>query len=129
VTRTRNETGGVIVGYFAKIIVVLGVFAVFAFDAVSVGVAKMNVQDVATEAAQAGAESWTQYHNRTSAFRAVAEVAAEHGTTVVTKSFRITEDGTVYVSLEKDAATMLLYRTSRTKTWAHVSATGHGRAV
>lgn len=126
---TSNDRGGVIVGYFTKIAVVLAVFALFAFDAVSVGVAKMNAQDTANEAAAAGSDSWSTDHNRTSAFRAAEDVAAEHGATVDPKSFHVAADGTVTLRLDKDATTVLLYRTRKTKGWAHVSATGHGRSV
>lgn len=115
--------------YFTKIAVFLAVFGVLCFDSVSVGVAKMNLADTATEAAQMGAESWNQDHNRTLAFKAAADFASEHGADIQTKTFRIDADGTVWVTLDKDATTLVLYRIGATKKWVHSTATGHGRAV
>jgi hypothetical protein len=124
----RNDRGDVILGFFTKIAVVLSVFAVIGFDAVSIGVAHMNTQDTANTAAQSGADAWNANHDADYALHAAAEVASEHGMTVDVKAFRIDKDGTVHVRLTKDATTLLLYRTGKTKKWAHVTATGHGRA-
>lgn len=125
----HDERGGVIVGYFTKIAVVLAVFALCAFDAVAVGVAHMSAQDVANEAAIAGADSWSNYHNRTQAYRAAEAVAEGHDATIDPKTFQARTDGTVTLVLAKDANTMLLYRTKTTKKWTHVTATGHGKSV
>ena len=118
-----------IVGYFTRLAVVLAAFGLLSFDAVSVGVAKMSAADTANEAAQMGAESWVQDHNRTAAFRAAESFAQEHGATIDVKSFRIDADGTVWVTLTKEATTLLFYRTSATRKWTRITASGHGRTV
>ncbi len=128
-TSIGNDRGGVIVGYFTKIAAVIAVFAIVSFDAVSVGVTRMNAQDTASEAAQAGAESWLQDHNSRLAFQAAEAYAEEHDAVLDPKGFSIDHDGTVHVRMEKDATTVLLYRTAKTKTWAHVVVTGSGKAI
>ena len=128
-TSARNDAGGVIVGYFTKIALVLSVFAVVSFDAVSVGVAKMSAEDNAQEAARAGAESWSNRHDEAAAYTAAVRAAAEHDAEIDPTSFAIAEDGTVTVTLTKEATTLLIYRVKKTQKWAVVSATASGRTV
>jgi Flp pilus assembly protein TadG len=123
----RNDRGGVIVGYFTKIALVLVVFSVLCFDVVSVGVARVGVEDTARSAAMAAAETYNTSRDADYALRIASEYAEEHGTTVT--DFSIADDGTVTVRVEKEATTLLLYRTKKTSQWAQVSASGSGRAV
>jgi hypothetical protein len=125
----RNDRGGVIVGYFTKITMVLLAFSVVCFDAVSVGAARVGVEDTARTAATEAAEAYAQSKSVTTAYRAAVDAAEEHGATVVKKSFSVAPDGTVSLRVEKEATTLLLYRTKRTSTWAEVGADASGRAV
>lgn len=125
----RNDRGGVIVGYFTKIAMVLVVFSVLCFDAVSVGAARVSVEDTARTAATEGAEVYSQTKSVAAAYKAAVGAAEERGATVVKKSFTVASDGTVTLRVEKEATTLLLYRTKRTSTWAHVGASSRGRAV
>ena len=125
----RNERGSVIVGYFTKIAVVIGIFAIFAFDAVAVGVARIGVEDIARDAASAGAESWESSHNTTAAYRAALDEAERHGATIADKSFSIARDGAVTLTVEKEATTLVLYRNEKTSGWTQVSATATRRAM
>lgn len=125
----RNDRGGVIVGYFTKIALTIGIFAIVCFDAVSVGVARVSVEDTAKGAAAAGAEAWNSSKNSGFALRAAADYAEDHGGQVDAKTFRIDADGTVTVSVTKQATTLLLYRTKKTEKWTQVEATGKHRAV
>jgi hypothetical protein len=125
----RGDRGDVLLGWFTKVALVLGLFGIVSFDAVSVGVAKMNAQDTAASAAAAGAEAWSESHNLQRAYRAASAYADEHGGTIDPKAFSIDSNGTVSVRMDKDATTLLLYRTKTTKKWAHVSATAARRAV
>lgn len=126
----RNDTGGVIVGYFTKVALVLSVLAIACFDMVSVGIARVGVEDVARNAAHAGS---TAYHssrgNVSRAYRATVAAAEEEGATVDRKSFQVATDGTVTVRVEKEATTLVLYRTKKSKGWAQVSATRTARAI
>ena len=125
----RNDRGGIIVGYFAKIALAISVFALVSFDAVAVGVARVGVEDLARSAAVAGAEAWNSTKSSAEAYRAAVEEAGRSGGTIPEKSFSISPEGIVTVTVEKEATTLLLYRTKKTGKWAHVSATASGRAV
>ncbi|HWL36045.1 MAG TPA: hypothetical protein VNQ77_07605 [Frankiaceae bacterium] len=125
----RNDRGGVIVGYFTKITMVLLVFSVLCFDAVSVGAARIGVEDTARAAASEGAEAYAQTKSVAAAYKAAVETAEEHGATVVKKTFKVDAEGVVSLRVEKEATTLLLYRTKKTSTWAQVGASSRGRAV
>ena len=125
----RNDLGGVIVGYFTKIALVLSIFAIISFDAVSVGVARIGVEDIARDAAVAGADAWNTTKDSNYAYRAALDEAEAHGATIADKSFSVAPDGAVTVTVEKDATTLLLYRTKKTDKWTHVKATATGRSV
>lgn len=125
----RGDRGDVILGWFTKIALVLGLLALVGFDAVAVGVAHVNVQDTAGDAASEAASMWNNTHDVRQAYRAAQAYAEKHNATVPPKSFTIDRDGTVHLRLEKDATTLLLYRTKTTKRWTHVTGTGTRRNV
>jgi hypothetical protein len=125
----HGDRGDVILGWFTKVTVVLAVFGVLMFDAVSVGVAKMNANDIAGDAAAAAADSWGESHDARAAYLAAERDAATHDATVDRKAFHIDADGTVHVTLSRDATTVLLFRTRTTKKWTHAVGTGARRSV
>lgn len=124
-----NDHGTVIVGFFAKIAVTLTLFAIVCFDAVSVGVTKIGVEDTARNAARAGSEAWVQSKDVNRAFKAAADYAEDHGATISRKSFVVDRNGKVTVTVSKEATTLLLFRTKKTAEWTKVTATGSGRYI
>jgi hypothetical protein len=125
----QGDRGDVILGWLIKVSLVIGLLGLCLFDAVSVAVTNMNAQDTAGTAAGIGADEWTSSHNLQSAYNAASAFAEEHGGSVGPKDFWIDPDGTVHVRMVKDATTILLYRNSTTKKWAHVVANGSRRAA
>lgn len=125
----HGDRGDVILGWFTKIALVFVLFGLVIFDGVSVGVAKVNIQDTANDAATEAADMYAQTHDAREAYKAAASYASLHDATVLPKSFAVARDGTVTLRVEKDATTLLIYRTKTTKKWAHVAASGSGRSV
>jgi hypothetical protein len=127
---SQNERGDIIVGWLTKVAVVLVLFGVTGFDAISVMTTKVSASDDANQAAREGAEAWSASHGDVQkAYDAAEKYAEKHNATVDPHSFVIDADGTVRLRLEKTATTLLVYRTGKTKGWAHVAANGSGRAV
>ena len=124
-----NDRGSVIVGYFAKIALVLTLFAVLAFDAVSVVVARVGIEDTARGAARAASEAWDDGKDVNVAYRAAVRFAEDEGAEVDRESFRVDEKGRVTLTARKEATTLLLYRSSKTGGWARVDATATARAI
>src|SRR4051812_6730333 len=106
----HGDRGDVILGWFTKIALVFVLFGLVIFDAVSVGVAKVGVQDTANDAAAEAADMYAQTHDVRQAYKAAVEYATLHDATVPPKSFAVTGDGVVSLRIEKDATTLLLYR-------------------
>ena len=125
----RNDRGGVIVGYFTKIALVLSVFSLLCFDAVSVGTARIGVEDTAKGAARAAAEQYNETHNPATAYSAAVRYADEHDAKVDKKSFTVADDGTVSVTVSQEATTLLVFRIKKTAKWAHVTATASTKAA
>lgn len=124
----RNDRGGVIVGYFTKVALVLSVFSLLCFDAVSVGTARIGIEDTAKSAAREAAEVYDETRSAAHALRAAANYAEEHGATVDEKSFSVADDGTATVRVTKEATTLLVFRVKKTARWANVSATASTKA-
>ena len=124
----RNDRGGVIVGYFTKIALVLSVFSLLCFDAVSVGTARIGIEDTAKAAAREAAETYDETRSEAHALRAAVNYAEEHGATVDEKKFSVAADGTATVRVSKEATTLLVFRVKKTAQWAHVSATASTKA-
>lgn len=125
----RNDRGGVIVGYFTKIALVLVVFGSVCFDAVSVGAARISVEDTARAAAQVAAENYNESRDVEGSYRRADAYATEHGATLIPDSFFVDDDGRVTLRVEKEATTLLVYRTKKTAKWAHVEAGASVKAV
>ncbi|HEU0131310.1 MAG TPA: hypothetical protein VFQ85_10020 [Mycobacteriales bacterium] len=128
-SHSPSDRGSVIVGWLTKVAVVLTLFGVVAFDGVSVMVANVSAQDTATAAAMAGADMWRPTQDVQKAYHAAVSYAEEHGATIAPEDFSIDPDGTVRVKVQKDATTLVLYRTKSTRKWAHIVATGSGKSL
>ncbi|HVF04981.1 MAG TPA: hypothetical protein VNA20_09085 [Frankiaceae bacterium] len=124
-----NDRGGMIVGYFTKIAVTFALVAVVGFDAISVGVARFKVEDSAVATAAVAAERWNDTKDPTQALTAAVNYAEDNGVEVDQESFGIATDGTVTLTVTKQATTLLLFRTKRTGGWTQASATGSAKPV
>lgn len=128
-SHSSNDRGAVIVGWLTKVALVLTLFGVVAFDGVSVMVSNVSAQDTAASAAMAGAEVWRPTQDIQKAYNAAVSYAEEHGATIAPEDFGVDPDGTVHVKVQKDATTLVLYRTKSTRKWAHIEATGSGKSL
>lgn len=125
-----NERGTIILGWLTKIALVIVIVAIPAFDAVSVGVARVGASDTAQNAAITGSEVWrTTRGDVQKAYEAAVDYAADHGATIAPEQFVVAPDGTVTVTVEKDATTLVFYRVGASKKWTHVVATASGKSL
>ena len=125
--RPDGDSGGIILGWLARIVIGIAVAGVIAFDGVSIGVAHISAADDANSAALAASTSWHDHHDQTLALQAAQEAASMHGETVVPNSLRIDSDGTVHLTLEHDATTLVIQHVSALHSWVAVTADGSGR--
>src|SRR4051812_48928733 len=106
----RRDTGSLVLGWLVKIAAALALFAVIAFDAISIGAAHVTGQDDADGAAFAAADNWRDTHNAQQAFDAAQEAADAKNETVLANGFSIDRDGTVRLLLRRTATTLVAFR-------------------
>jgi hypothetical protein len=106
----RRDAGGIVIGWLVKLAVVTVLVAIVAFDALSVGISRLNGTDDANAVALAAAQVWSQTHNLQSAVDAAEEAVPEIHETLVPHSLSIDADGTVHLELRRQARTLAMYR-------------------
>ncbi len=128
--RRARDRGDIVVGWLVRVVVGVAVVGVILFDAISVGAAKMSVTDQAVEAARAASDNWLNHHDQQAAFDAAwrAATAANAANRVDTTTFRVEPNGTVHLTLERTAPTLVLHLVGPLDYWADVSSEGVGRA-
>jgi len=105
-----SDGGGIVIGWLVKLVVVVVLVTVVAFDAISVGVSRLNGTDDANAAALAAATAWAQTHNLQSAVDAAQEAVPDAHESLVPHSLSIDANGTVHLELRRQAKTLLMFR-------------------
>jgi hypothetical protein len=126
-----SDRGGIVIGWLAKIAVVFAVAGFVLFDAISVASTTANVADQGSTAAMDASAAWDETHDVQAAYNAAVTSAKEQdpGNTVSPKGFAVDPDGTVHLTISREAKTLILYRWDKTRKWAEVSRTARGRSV
>lgn len=122
------ERGDILLGWLTKVVVVLGLLGVVAFDAIAVGAAKASLPDDGTYAALEASKAWGETKDIQRAFDAARAAVTAKGGTIEATSFRIDADGTVHLALSRTADTVVVERVGPIRDWATVEATASARA-
>ena len=127
-----GERGDIVVGWLTKVVVTLALFALAAFDTISIATARFGVTDDANSAAESANSAWTNSsgsaQNRLDlAYNAAAEYAEQHGETCPAKYFSVSSTGEVRLRLERKATTLLVGRIGPLKKVASIH--GNGEAT
>lgn len=106
-----SDGGSIVIGWLVKLAVVTTLVAVVAFDAISVGISRLNGTDDANAAALAAATVWQQTHSVQQALDAAQEAVPDTThESLMARSFSIDADGTVHLELRRQARTLVMYR-------------------
>ena len=105
-----NDRGDIVLSWLVRVIALLAVVGVMAFDVLSVGSSRLSIDDQATTAARAAADSWAASHDLQGAFDAAWRSATEADATndVDVKSFSIDAGGVAHVTLRREAPTFIV---------------------
>lgn len=106
----RRDAGSIVIGWLVKLVVVVVLVAIVAFDALSVGISRLNGTDDANAAALAAATVWSQTHNLQSAVDAAEESVPDAHESLVPHSLSVDADGTVHLELRRQAKTLVMFR-------------------
>jgi hypothetical protein len=124
--RVGGDRGDVVLGWLTKLVVILGVLGLLAFDGISLAQARFQAADHATTAASAAADDFKISHNLQKAYNA-AYATVTGNDTIETKTFQVATDGTVTLRLHHEATTLILKHIGPLKHWADAVETGEGR--
>ena len=130
-TRTLNDQGGIVLGWLTRIVLFFAVAGLALFDAISIGTTAMTVADQGSFAALQASEDWQTSKSLQSAYNAAVAVAASENPTDVihTDDFKVDDDGTVHLTVSRNATTLIIFRIGAIKDWAHIERHATGKAV
>ncbi|MFL6239049.1 MAG: hypothetical protein ACJ735_06115 [Actinomycetes bacterium] len=123
-----SERGDVVLGWLTRVVVILALFALAAFDAIAVASARFSITDDANAAAEVANSTWNQMNgNVQAAYDAAAGYADQHNETIVRGSFSVAPTGAVYLTLHGHATTLVMSHLGPLKKL--VDTTGKGSAT
>ena len=125
--RLRGDRGDIVLGWLTKLTLTLAVLGVVLFDGVALVQAQFTTSDAASTAARAAAGQYKATPDVQKAYDAAYAAVAESGDTVGTTDFRVAPDGSVTLSVTREARTLLLQKVGPLRRFASVTSTGTGR--
>lgn len=100
--RAVTEAGGIVTGWLFQLVVIMAVLAFLGYEAISIGLNAVNVEDSAQETARAAARSYREDQRIDTAREAAEQQAAAEGVVLVD------------VSVEGDRLSVVVRRTANT---------------
>lgn len=122
-----RERGDIVLGWLTKITVGLAVVGLVGFDAISLGVARLQSEDHARTAVRAAVESYRADKDVQRAYDAALAQVAPSGDTLDAEAFTVAPDGAVTLRLRSEVPTLLVEKVAPLRDWAVVTRTVTGR--
>ena len=120
-----SDRGSIVIGWLAKLVVVLVLFAIVAFDAIAVGSAHLSGSDDANNAASAAALAWQQsHHSIQAAYDAAAASITNSNEKVLTKDFTVSPDGSIHLLMTRRVNTLVMKHVGFLKKYSVTTLTG-----
>lgn len=129
--RLTGDRGDALMSWIVKIALVLGIFGIGLFDAISIGTTSVTLADQGSYAARQASEVWQQNQDLQKTYDAAVVAAREDNpqNRIVTQDFRVDPDGTVHLTVTRTASTIVVRRIGPIRAWAYVRHTAEGRSV
>lgn len=125
---SRGDRGDIVLGWLTKLTVVLAAVGLLGFDAVALGLGRLQAEDAAQEAARAAVSSWRDTSDVQKSYdAAVATLDADPASSIDPQSFHVAPDGAVTLTVTHHAATLLLEKVQPLRKHATSTATVTGR--
>ena len=122
-----GDRGDIVLGWLTKLVATLAVLGVLGFDAVSLGAARFQAEDHAQAAVRAANDAFRGSQDLQAAYDAALAEVAEHGDTIDPQTFTVAPDGTITLTLQRTAPTMLVEKVGPARDWAEVDVTVSAR--
>jgi hypothetical protein len=120
--QAASDDGSIVFGWLGRITIILGILALVTFETLSIAVAKVDLQDTGSTAAQSALESYAQNQNADVAYEIAEAYVEQHDSKIVKKTFVITPQSVTF-DVKRTAPTLVLYRWSETAGWAKIRTT------
>lgn len=125
--RVSGERGDVVLGWLTRLTLVLAVLGVLGFDAVALGVGRLNAEDRAQEAARAAVRTLAETSDVQRAYEAALAEIDPLTDTIAPTGFLPTTDGDVTLTVTHTSPTLFVEKVGPLRSWATTSATVTGR--
>lgn len=123
--RAGPEQGSIVIGWLAKLAVVLALFAIVAFDGIAVGSAHLSGSDDANNAASAAAFAWqNSHHSVQAAYDAAVETITNSNEKILTKDFTVSPDGSIHLLMTRKVNTLVMKHIGFLKKYTVTTITG-----
>lgn len=125
--QVSGERGDIVLGWLTRLTVVLAVLGVLGFDAVAVGVGRLNAEDRAQAAARAAVRTLGETSDVQRAYEAALAEIDPLTDTIAPTSFLPATDGAVTLTVTRTSPTLVVEKVGPLRSWATSSATVTGR--
>jgi hypothetical protein len=107
----RTDRGDIVLGWLTRLAVALAVVAVLGFDAVQVGLANVQLQDQANDAAAAARDAYAGHHDIAAAVTAAQSSARAENVddVLVPSSLVVAHDGSITLKLTRPIHTVVAH--------------------
>lgn len=105
----RHDRGDIVIGWLTRVIVVLTMCGLMAFDGISVAATAVGTADDADSAAIAARDTWQQTHDVQKAYIAAVDAVADKDESIPPASFTIDRTGEVNLKVRRQAKTVLMH--------------------
>jgi len=123
-----KDSGSIVVGWLGKLVLVLGLLGLAAFDGFAVVVANVGASDHASLAAREAADSLQRSRDVQTAYD-VAVATVDGNEKVEADTFTVDDQGAVTLFVQREAKTIWLQRIGPLKKYVTVRQSATGRPV
>lgn len=126
-SRLAGDRGAVVLGWLTRLVIVLSVLGVIGIDAIALASARVSAEDHAHTAARAAVQAVRDGKDLQRAYDAALGEVVGHGDTIDAPTFTAAPDGSVTLTLRRQASTVLVDRVGPLRGWTMISSTVTGR--
>ena len=126
-TRCRDDRGDIVLGWLTKLVVVVGLLGLLAFDGLSLMLGRLKTEDLAQTASREAVFAYRDTKDVQRSYEAALEALEDSGATLDPEDFAVHSDGSVTVTVEHTMATFVVEKVDAVKDWARSTATATAR--
>ncbi len=129
--RGSDERGDIVAGWLAKVVICMFLTGIVFFDGISIFSTQLAVEDDADTAARAASDAWSNQKSVPAALVQAKQSAEDSSPAneLDEKSFRVTSDGAVTLTLRRTAKTLIVQRISAIESWGKIQRSGQGKSL